>query len=143
MPRMSFTDKAQTLAAYLAIPAVLLYPVGFFALFTQFYGCFSFEFYTDVIHRYRNKEGDRWYGLLALSDEYVFNTSVVPLSRFNPRTAPLPLLQDADQTWCGAPPRQRLPIDIESAALAQNVGGFTAMGRDLPIDESWRRQLCR
>jgi hypothetical protein len=49
MSRMSFTDIAQTIAAYLAIPAVLLYPVGLFALFTQFYGYFSFEFYTAWI----------------------------------------------------------------------------------------------
>jgi hypothetical protein len=57
-----------------------------------------------VIHRYRNKNDDRWYGLLALSEEYVSNTRVVPLSKFNPRTAPLPWLQDADQIWCDAPP---------------------------------------
>jgi hypothetical protein len=39
-------DIAETLTAYLAIPALLLYPFGFLALFVQFARYFEFEFYT-------------------------------------------------------------------------------------------------
>ena len=37
---------AQTFAAYLALPAVLLYPFGFIALFAQFTNYFRLDFYT-------------------------------------------------------------------------------------------------
>ena len=45
-PRISFLDLAQTLAAYLAAPAVLVYPFGFLALFVQFSNYFGLEAYT-------------------------------------------------------------------------------------------------
>lgn len=45
-PRVSFLAIAQTLAAYLAIPVVLLYPFGFVALFAQFTNYFRLDFYT-------------------------------------------------------------------------------------------------
>lgn len=45
-PRVSFLDIAQTLAAYLALPVVLLYPFGFVALFAQFTNYFRLDFYT-------------------------------------------------------------------------------------------------
>jgi hypothetical protein len=45
-PGTSFLDIAQTVTAYLAIPAVLLYPFGFLALFVQFVRYFDLEFYT-------------------------------------------------------------------------------------------------
>src|SRR5215217_38227 len=45
-PRISFLDIAQTLAAYLAAPAVLVYPFGFLALFVQFTNYFGLEAYT-------------------------------------------------------------------------------------------------
>jgi hypothetical protein len=44
--RMSVLDIAQAIAAYLAVPAILLYPFGLFALFMQFIGYFDFEFQT-------------------------------------------------------------------------------------------------
>ena len=44
--RTSFLDIAQTLTAYLAIPALLLYPFGFTALFLKFTRYFGLEFYT-------------------------------------------------------------------------------------------------
>jgi hypothetical protein len=44
--RMTFPEIAQALTAYVAVPAVLLYPFGFFALFVEFAGYFSFEFQT-------------------------------------------------------------------------------------------------
>jgi len=45
-PRVSFLAIAQTLAGYLALPAVLLYPFGFVALFAQFTHYFGLDFYT-------------------------------------------------------------------------------------------------
>ena len=57
-----------------------------------------------VIHRYHNKEGERWYGVLTLSEGTVRDARVVPLGLSNPRVAPLPWPRDADQNWCGAPP---------------------------------------
>jgi len=45
-PRVSFLDIAQTLAAYLALPVLLLYPFGFVALFAQFTNYFRLDFYT-------------------------------------------------------------------------------------------------
>src|SRR3712207_2457403 len=45
-PQVSFRDLAQTLAAYLALPVVLLYPFGFVALFAQFTNYFDLDFYT-------------------------------------------------------------------------------------------------
>ena len=44
--RLIFFEVVQTLGAYLAVPAVLLYPVGFLALFLQFVEYFDMEFYT-------------------------------------------------------------------------------------------------
>jgi hypothetical protein len=45
-PAFSFLNLAQTLAAYLALPVVLLYPFGFVALFAQFTNYFRLDFYT-------------------------------------------------------------------------------------------------
>jgi hypothetical protein len=45
-PSFSFLNLAQTLAAYLALPVVLLYPFGFVALFAQFTNYFRLDFYT-------------------------------------------------------------------------------------------------
>jgi hypothetical protein len=36
----------QTLAAYVAVPVALLYPVGFFASFAQFMNYYFLDFYT-------------------------------------------------------------------------------------------------
>src|SRR5215210_535071 len=44
--RNSFLDVVQTLAAFVAGPVALLYPVGFFALFAQFVNYFFFDLYT-------------------------------------------------------------------------------------------------
>ena len=44
--RVDWRSIADTLAAYLAIPVLLLYPFGFLALFVQFMKYFDFEFYT-------------------------------------------------------------------------------------------------
>jgi hypothetical protein len=43
---IGFWDVAQTLAAFVAVPVALLYPVGFFALFFQFMNYFFLDFYT-------------------------------------------------------------------------------------------------
>jgi hypothetical protein len=45
-PRISFLDVVQTLAAFVAAPVALLYPVGFFALFAQFVNYFYMDLYT-------------------------------------------------------------------------------------------------
>jgi hypothetical protein len=45
-PKVSFLDIAQTLAAYLAIPALVVYPFGFAALFLQFMRYFGLDVYT-------------------------------------------------------------------------------------------------
>ena len=45
-PRINLLGLAQTLAAYLALPVVLLYPFGFVALFAQFVNYFHLDFYT-------------------------------------------------------------------------------------------------
>jgi hypothetical protein len=55
-PRISFLAIAQTLAAYLALPVVLLYPFGFVALFAQFTNYFRLDFYSawyaaSLVHR--------------------------------------------------------------------------------------------
>jgi hypothetical protein len=55
-PRLSFLTIAQTLAAYLALPVLLLYPFGFVALFAQFTNYFRLDFYTawyaaSLVHR--------------------------------------------------------------------------------------------
>jgi hypothetical protein len=42
--RISFWDIVQLLAAYVAVPVALLYPVGFFALFFQFMNYFFLDF---------------------------------------------------------------------------------------------------
>jgi hypothetical protein len=57
-----------------------------------------------VIHRYHNKKGTRWYGILTLSEGTVRDARVIPLGLSNPRVAPLPWPKDADQKWCGAGP---------------------------------------
>jgi hypothetical protein len=44
--RISFLDIVQALAAYVAIPVALLYPVGFFALFAQFVNYYFLDLYT-------------------------------------------------------------------------------------------------
>jgi hypothetical protein len=44
--RLDIAKAAQTLAAYLAIPALLLYPFGFVAFFLQFTRYFGLDFYT-------------------------------------------------------------------------------------------------
>jgi hypothetical protein len=44
--RVNLLGVAQTFAAYLALPAVLLYPFGFVALFAQFTNYFRLDFYT-------------------------------------------------------------------------------------------------
>jgi len=44
--RISLSEIAQTLAAYVAIPVALVYPFGFFALFVQFTKYFGLDFYT-------------------------------------------------------------------------------------------------
>jgi hypothetical protein len=44
--RITFLDILQTLAAFVAVPVVLLYPVGFFALFAQFMNYFYLDVYT-------------------------------------------------------------------------------------------------
>jgi hypothetical protein len=44
--RISFLDVVQTLAAFVALPVALLYPVGFFALFAQFVNYFIMDLYT-------------------------------------------------------------------------------------------------
>jgi hypothetical protein len=44
--RISFLDVVQTLAAFVALPVALLYPVGFFALFAQFVNYFFMDLYT-------------------------------------------------------------------------------------------------
>lgn len=44
--RVNLLGVAQTLAAYLALPVVLLYPFGFVALFAQFVNYFHLDFYT-------------------------------------------------------------------------------------------------
>ena len=44
--RVNLLGVAQTFAAYLALPAVLLYPFGFVALFAQFVNYFGLDFYT-------------------------------------------------------------------------------------------------
>lgn len=44
--RVNLLGVAQTLAAYLALPVVLLYPFGFVALFAQFVNYFGLDFYT-------------------------------------------------------------------------------------------------
>jgi hypothetical protein len=44
--RVNYLDTLQTLAAYVALPAVLLYPFGFLALFVQFTKYFGLDFYT-------------------------------------------------------------------------------------------------
>jgi hypothetical protein len=43
---IGFWDVVQTLAAYVAVPVALLYPVGFFALFFQFMNYYFLDFYT-------------------------------------------------------------------------------------------------
>lgn len=45
-PRVNLREVAETLAAYLAVPVVLVYPFGFVALFLQFTSYFDLEFYT-------------------------------------------------------------------------------------------------
>ena len=49
------------------------------------------------------KRTERRYSVLALSDEEARYAAVVPLSAMNPRVAPLPWLEDADEQVCGAP----------------------------------------
>jgi hypothetical protein len=44
--RVNLLGVAQTFAAYLALPVVLLYPFGFVALFAQFTNYFGLDFYT-------------------------------------------------------------------------------------------------
>ena len=44
--RTNWTEIAQTLAAYVAVPVALLYPFGFLALFVQFTNYFYLDFYT-------------------------------------------------------------------------------------------------
>ena len=44
--RISFLDVVQTLAAFVALPVALLYPVGFFALFAQFVNYYFMDLYT-------------------------------------------------------------------------------------------------
>jgi len=48
-PRVSFLAIAQTLAGYLALPAVLLYPFGFVALFAQFTRYFGLDFLYGLV----------------------------------------------------------------------------------------------
>jgi hypothetical protein len=44
--RNSFLDVVQTLAAFVAGPVALLYPVGSFALFAQFVNYYFMDLYT-------------------------------------------------------------------------------------------------
>jgi hypothetical protein len=50
------------------------------------------------------KRTERRYAVLALSEDAAKYAAVAPLSAMNPRVAPFPWLEGADEQVCGAPP---------------------------------------
>jgi hypothetical protein len=80
------------------------------------------EGHRHVIHRYRNEQGDRWYGVAALDEDNVGNARVIPDKPPQPPRRPLPWPQNADQNRCGAP-TLRMDGNASIGAVDRGRGG--------------------